>query len=219
MRTSIENCLQGFKISFARFWTEKKERGDNSVECALIVSNNDISTEFFTEMLYSASITQIVASSSCSEARRLLLERYYDMVIINAPLHDESGESLSRDIASKSESQVILVVNNEFFYEASVVCENDGVLTVSKPINKTLFWSALTLAKSAQRKIKRIQTENTELKQKIENIKIVDRAKLILISYMDMDEKEAHRYIEKRAMDLRATKRRIAEGIIKTYEG
>jgi response regulator NasT len=189
------------------------------VDSALIVSNQDISTAFFAEMLKSASIDQIVASSSCSEARRLLLERYYDIVIINAPLHDEPGESLSREIASKSESQVILVVQNEFFYEASVVCESDGVLTVSKPINKTVFWSTLMLAKSAQRKIRRIQTENLKLKQKIEDIKIVDRAKLILISYTEMDEKEAHRYIEKRAMDLRSTKRRIAEGIIKTYEG
>jgi len=188
------------------------------VDSALIVSNKDISTAFFMEMLNSASINQIVASSSCGEARRLLLERCFDLVIVNAPLHDESGENLSRYIAAKSASQVILVVNHEFFYEASVVCESDGVLTVSMPINKSVFWAALMLVKSAQRKIKRIQSENSELKRKIEDIKIVDRAKLILISYMDMDEKEAHRYIEKRAMDLRATKRRVAEDIIETYE-
>jgi len=197
----------------------KKERGDDSVERALIVSNKEIITDFFKEMLNSASINQIVTSSSCSEARRQLLEKYYDLVIINAPLHDESGESLSRDIASKSTSQVILVINNEFFYEASVVCEDDGVLTVSSPINKTLFWSALTLAKSTQRKMKQIQTENSKLRKKIEDIKTIDRAKLILISYTEMDENEAHRYIEKRAMDLRATKRKVAEDIIISYEG
>jgi AmiR/NasT family two-component response regulator len=33
-----------------------------------------------------------------------------------------------------------------------------------------------------------------------------------------MSEQEAHRYIEKQAMDLRLTKRMIAEGIIKIYE-
>jgi response regulator NasT len=32
-----------------------------------------------------------------------------------------------------------------------------------------------------------------------------------------MDEKKAHRYIEKRAMDLRVTKRAVAEGILKMY--
>jgi len=188
------------------------------MESALIVSNNKKSTEFFSEMLNAASINQIATSQSCSEARRLLLERDYDLVIVNAPLHDESGENLSRYIASKGASQVILAIKNEYFNEVSAVCESDGVLTVSKPINKTVFWSAISLAKSAQRKIKQIQTKYSQLQQKVEDIRIVDRAKLILISYMDMDEKEAHRYIEKRAMDLRTTKRGIAEGIIKTYE-
>jgi response regulator NasT len=139
-------------------------------------------------------------------------------VIVNAPLPDESGEGLSRYIASKSESQVILVVKSEFFDAISAVCEEDGVLTISRPVDKSIFWSALTLAKSAQNRIKRIQAENVQLKQKIEDIRIVDRAKYILISYMKMNEKEAHRYIEKQAMDLRSTKRAIAEGILKTYE-
>jgi response regulator NasT len=35
---------------------------------------------------------------------------------------------------------------------------------------------------------------------------------------MKMSEKEAHRYIEKEAMDMRMPKRAIAEGILKTYE-
>jgi response regulator NasT len=63
-----------------------------------------------------------------------------------------------------------------------------------------------------------MQTENEHLRQKIEDIRIVDRAKWILVSYMQMNEKEAHRYIEKQAMDLRTTKREVAEGLLKTYE-
>ena len=188
------------------------------MESALIISSTDKSAVFLSEILAAASIKQITALQSCGEARRLLLERDFDLVVVNAPLRDESGESLSRYIASKGASQVILIVKNEYFDAVSAVCEDDGVLTVSKPVNKAVFWSALTLAKSAHGRIKRIQIENAELKQKIEDIRIVDRAKWILISYMNMNEKEAHRYIEKQAMDLRTTKRAIAEGILKTYE-
>ncbi|MDR0322216.1 MAG: hypothetical protein LBI28_11990 [Treponema sp.] len=39
-----------------------------------------------------------------------------------------------------------------------------------------------------------------------------------MISYMNMNEQEAHWFIEKQAMDMRATKRTVAEGILKTYE-
>ena len=38
------------------------------------------------------------------------------------------------------------------------------------------------------------------------------------MTHMHMREPEAHRYIEKQAMDRRTTRRAIAEGILKTYE-
>ena len=51
-----------------------------------------------------------------------------------------------------------------------------------------------------------------------DDIRLIDRAKWILITRMGMSENEAHRYIEKQAMDLRVTRRAIAEGLLKTYD-
>ena len=188
------------------------------MESVLIVSSVEKGIGFFSEALNAAGINKITASLSCGEARRLLLERDFDLVIVNAPIRDESGESFCRDIALKNISQVMLVVKAEHFDAVSAACEDDGVLTISKPINKTVFWSALSLAKSARKRIKRMEAENNRLVQKIEDIRIIDRAKCILIACMGMDEKEAHRYIEKQAMDMRSTKQEIADGILKTYE-
>ena len=188
------------------------------MESALIVSCTEKSTSFFIEMLNAASCDQIVTLQSCGEARRRLLTRSFDLVIINAPLIDESGESLSRYISSTGVSQAILVVKSEFFDAVSAVCEDDGVLVVAKPVNKAVFWSALKLAQASGARIARMRDENSKLKQKIEDIRLIDRAKCILISYLNMSEQDAHRYIEKQAMDMRLSKRVIAEGILKTYE-
>lgn len=188
------------------------------MDSALIVSSFEKGTAFFSEILVSASIGHIVTLQTGGEARRLLMERDFDLVVINAPLHDEAGENLSQYIASRGVSQVILVVKSEYFEEVSRLTEEYGVLTVAKPINRTLFWSALKLAKASALRLKRMQSENSKLKQKIEDIRIVDRAKCILISYLSMSEQEAHRYIEKQAMDMRTTRRAVAEGILKTYE-
>jgi response regulator NasT len=78
--------------------------------------------------------------------------------------------------------------------------------------------SALSLARSVYNKLRKVQREKDQLRKKIEDIRIVDRAKCILISLFNMSEKEAHKYIEKQAMDMRITKRAVAERIIKTYE-
>jgi response regulator NasT len=185
-----------------------------ALESALIVSRTEKGVAFFAEALRAARIHPISAATSAGEARRLLLKRDYDLVIINTLLRDESGERLSCDIASKGVSQVILVVKNEYFDAVSAVCENDGVLTIAKPVNKTVFWSVLMLAKSAHNQLRRVQEENLRLRQKIEDIRVVDRAKSLLIS-QGMREQEAHRYIEKQAMDKRCTKRAIAEEILK----
>ena len=188
------------------------------MDSALIVSCSEKSVAFFSEMLNAASMHQIVTLETCGEARRLLLEREFDLVVINAPLRDESGETLSRHIASKGTSQVILVVKNEYFEEVSALTEEYGVLTIAKPISRTLFWSALKFAKSACTRLKSMQAENNALKQRIEDIRMIDRAKCILVSYLAMSEQEAHRYLEKQAMDMRITKRAVAEGILKTYD-
>jgi AmiR/NasT family two-component response regulator len=193
-------------------------KGKAVMENVMIVSSSDKGVLYISEMLNSALVCIITAVRSGSEARRMLLERDFDLVIINAPLRDETGESLALHVASKEFTQVILLVKREFFEVMSAVCENEGILTISKPVNKYIFMSALSLARSAYNKLRKVHHENDQLRKKIEDIRIVDRAKCILISLFNMSEKEAHRYIEKQAMDMRITKRAVAERIIKTYE-
>jgi len=187
------------------------------MESALIVSSTKKEEAFFIQVLNDASITHITSLESAGGARTLLLDQDFNLVIVDAPLPDESGEKLSRYIASKDLAQVILVVKAEHFDEISALCEDDGVLTISKPLEAAVFRTALSLIKSTTSRIKRIQAENAQLKQKIEDIRIIDRAKCLLISYLNLSEQESHRFIEKQAMDLRSSRRAVAEGILKTY--
>ena len=53
--------------------------------------------------------------------------------------------------------------------------------------------------------------------EKMQEIRIVNRAKWFLITELKMTETDAHRYIEKQAMDRCVSKKEIAEEIIKTY--
>ena len=51
----------------------------------------------------------------------------------------------------------------------------------------------------------------------VETVTSVSKAKWLLISELHMSESDAHRYIEKQAMDRCISKRIVAEEIIKTY--
>jgi response regulator NasT len=184
------------------------------IESALIVSRSEKGTAFFIEFLRVASVAQISAVTSCSEARQLMLDRDFDLAIVNAPLRDETGEDFSRQVASDGRAQVILVVKYEHYNQVAAVSSSAGVMTISKPIDNNLLWSTLNLADAAQAQVRRMQAENSVLQQKIEDIRIIDRAKILLIAQFSMSESEAHRFIEKQAMDMRTTRRAIAERII-----
>ena len=164
---------------------------------------------FFTEVLSQNSYGEIVTVTNGGEARRLLVERDFDLCIINAPLIDEFGDEFAKDIVSNGIGQVILVVRTDIY---------DEVSTIAKPMNRTIFWSALKIANATYNKMCRLKKENNKLLQKIEDIRMIDRAKCILIQYLNMTEAEAHRYIEKQAMDMRSTRKVVAEGILRTYE-
>ncbi len=174
------------------------------MKSALIVTDTQKSAAFIAEFLSAHFFTDISFARSGGEARRTLLERDFDLVVINAPLRDETGENLARRTALKEIGQVILLVKSEVYEMVAPSCENDGVLTVAKPLSRDAFRQALSLARSAGARLAKARTENESLKQKIETIRLVDRAKHILIASCGMSEQEAHRYIEKRAMDLRA---------------
>ena len=62
------------------------------------------------------------------------------------------------------------------------------------------------------------ENENTRLQKQIDDIRLVDRAKCVLIQYSDFTEQQAHRYIEKKAMDQRVSRREVAEDILRIYE-
>jgi len=114
--------------------------------------------------------------------------------------------------------QVLLLVKGELADEITAKVEDYGVFVVAKPINRQVFWSTIKLITAFNKRMMGLQNENVVLQKKIEDIRFIDRAKCVLIEYLKMTEAEAHRFIEKQAMDMRVTKREVAISSLKTYE-
>lgn len=75
--------------------------------------------------------------------------------------------------------------------EVTAIVEDAGVLVVPKPIVKQVFFQSLKLANSMRRRLLSLRSENSKLQRKIEEIKLVDRAKWALIQYLHMNEQQA----------------------------
>ncbi len=184
---------------------------------ALIVCDNEKGTAFYKSFLKENGYLDMVAVTSGAMAKRAMLDYDFDICIINGPIGGTSGEELSIDIAEKNICQVILFVKAERLDEITAQVEDYGVITVGKPINKQLFWQALKLAKVAQRRLNMAHKENVKLEKKLEDMKIISRAKILLMVTENISEADAHKYIEKQAMDRRLTKVEVANEIISQY--
>lgn len=157
-------------------------------------------------------------AGSVSEARRRLFEAEYDLVLINSPLPDDFGVRLATGICSGSGAGVLLFVKAALYEDVCSKVTDYGVLTISKPSSAQIIRQSLRVLCATRERLRMMEQRQATVEDKIEEIRLVNRAKWLLIERLGMSEAEAHRYIEKQAMDQRLSKRELASNLIKTYE-
>lgn len=161
----------------------------------------------------------VVQLGSGAAARRKIAEGECEMLLVNTPLPDEFGDELARFAQQKTATSAILIVKSEMADEIAAKVEDDGIMVLAKPVSKTLFFQAVKLASITRRQLLHMQKENEKLQNRIEELRLVDRAKCALIQYRGLTEMQAHKLIEKEAMDSRQPRKEIAKEILRTFEG
>ncbi|MCH5198289.1 MAG: ANTAR domain-containing protein [Oscillospiraceae bacterium] len=187
------------------------------VYSVLIVSSAESFNSAIFSLLSKSKYNPVRFASSISEAKRVYTERSFDFVIINSPLPDDIGTRFAIDTCNSKGSVVLLMVRNELHEEIHDKIAEHGVFTLPLPTSKTTILTALSWMSSAREWQRKTEKKTLSIEEKMEEIRLVNRAKWLLISELKLDEQGAHRYIEKQAMDRCISKRSVAEEIIKTY--
>ncbi|MBP3243028.1 MAG: ANTAR domain-containing protein [Ruminococcus sp.] len=174
---------------------------------AMIVSSPGETAASAESVLHSLGFTRVTVIGSASQARRLIKsESPPELVIINSPLPDEFGIDLAETAAE--EAAVILLA------PAGTQAPAD-VIMVQKPVDIRLLSEAVSLAAEEGSSLTH---EDSSLLSRTDEIRLINRAKSVLMKYLKFTEPQAHRYIEKQAMNNRQTRREAAQKIIDTYE-
>ena len=156
-------------------------------------------------------------SHSASDARCKLLENQYDFVIVNAPLRDEFGSRLCIDVSRNNGTIAAIFAANDTYDEIYAKVAVHGVFVLHKPTSKTLVSQAVSLMVCARERLRSLEKKVGNTESKLDEIRIVNKAKWLLIDQEGLSEADAHKYIEKSAMDSGITKRLAAQMIIDKY--
>lgn len=187
------------------------------VYSVLIVSCSESFNQGIASLLSESDYNPVQFAKDISAAKRACLERSFDIVVINLPLPDESGMRFAIDICSDRETVAMILVKSELYAELYQKASESGIFILSKPISRAMVLQAFGWLISARERLRRFEKKTLSIEEKMEEIRIVNRAKWLLISELKIDEPAAHRYIEKSAMDRCISKAEVAKEIIKTY--
>lgn len=187
------------------------------VYSVLVVSSNSRFNDAIISLLPYSEYYPVCFVSNIAAARREILARTYDFIIINAPLPDDVGTRFAIDICARTESVVLLLLKSDSYEQINSRVQPYGVFTLPVPTPMQTLKQGLKWMAAARERMRKMAKKALTIEEKMEEIRQVNRAKWILIEQLKMTEEEAHHHIEKQAMDRCCSKKEIALGIIKTY--
>ena len=184
----------------------------------LIVSESAKGRDFFESLILKYGEHEIFTADDSTRAKEILQLYDPELVIVNAPHADGKTGRLAAHAAQNFSCGIMMVMGNEVDERDVIRMEKLGALVIRTPVSQKFFYRAFRLALACRMRIAQFQKEKVKLERRIEDIGVVSRAKCILIEVLGMTEAQAHRYIERQAMDLRMTRRQVAEKLLETYE-
>ena len=183
----------------------------------LVVSAAEKFSETMLTLLPSSDYYPVRFVTNIAAAKRAFLEQQYDFVIINTPLPDEFGTRFAAQACAGNGTVALVLVKADVYEENYAKLVTDGIFTLAKPTSAQMMAQALRWMAAARERLRRLENKATSIEEKMGEIRLVNRAKWLLIENLQMSEGDAHRYIEKQAMDRCTSRKEIALGIIKTY--
>ena len=183
----------------------------------LLVSHGEKNQAIFKQLLIEQEFTELYMAPSSTQARELLRQHEFQLVVIVTPLPEEYGCEVAKT-AAHTTAGVMLVVKAEFEKELAEKLGPEGIFVFTPGMGKRFFCHAAAVLLALHYRLAQTMPKQAKLEKTIEDIRLVDRAKCLLIQYNGFTEQEAHHYIEKEAMNRRITRREMAEEILESYD-
>lgn len=178
----------------------------------LVCAGAEKACEMFREMLDNA-VYDITTATTVSAIREHDLE-IFSVIFFSLPLADESGIKLIDELAADSSPPVCVIVRPDIPESAMNRLIKDNAYILKRPVSRSNLQLAAELISSFYGKSAGMRARINELERKNDEMKLMSRAKLLLIEKKGITENDAHRYILHRAMNRQMSIDEVCKEII-----
>jgi two-component system, response regulator PdtaR len=169
------------------------------------------------ELLEEASTYKVVAEAKDgNEAIQAINDHKPDIVFMDIRMPNKDGIQAAKEVQGLLKKRVPIIMltaysQPELYEEASKA----GVFAyLTKPLRKADIAPAIEVAMARALEMYELQDEISDLHEKIEIRKLVEKAKGVLMKKYGIDEATAYRRVQKTAMDQRLGLKEVAESIL-----
>ncbi|WP_438827367.1 ANTAR domain-containing response regulator [Streptomyces otsuchiensis] len=170
------------------------------------------------EMLEEEGYTVVGEAGDGQRAVELAREHRPDLVILDVKMPVMDGISAAEKIAEEQLAPVLMLTA---FSQRDLVerARDAGAMAyLVKPFSKTDVVPAIEIAVSRFHELRTLSQEVTDLAERLETRKLVDRAKSVLQTQYGLTEPAAFRWVQKTSMDRRLSMRQVAEAVLEDAE-
>jgi response regulator NasT len=195
--------------------TNTDKAGDGLARTRVVVAEDEALIRLdLVEMLTEEGYEVVGQAGDGEAAVALTTELRPDLVVMDVKMPKLDGISAAEQIALQRIAPVVMLTA---FSQRELVdrARQAGAMAyVVKPFGKADLIPAIEIARARFTEIRAVEDEVSDLTERLESRKAVDRAKGLLQTGLGLSEPDAFRWIQKTAMDLRKSMREVAEGVI-----
>jgi response regulator NasT len=164
------------------------------------------------EMLTEAGYTVVAQATNGVEAIALAHEHKPDLAILDVKMPEMDGITAAASIIEIAPVLMLTAFSQRELVERA---RDAGAMAyVVKPFSISDLVPAIEIAISRHAQLKALQAEVTDLHERLETRKVIDRAKGILMQALALSEPEAFSWIQRAAMDRRISMKEVAQAVI-----
>lgn len=137
-----------------------------------------------------------------------------DILLINFDMPDMTGLEAARIVGDENLCSIILLLTSEQREYCIGLIEDYDITMFQKPVSRVALLSTIDAVTQSRFRMRKLNQELFTLKKGMEDRKLIERAKGILMRKKSISEAEAYRRIQKMSMDSRVSMKDIAKRII-----
>ncbi len=184
-----------------------------------IVDDNVSELKLIKAMAEEAGLNVIATGANGAEAIEICKAKAPELIIMDYKMPVKDGIEAAIEISKSCPTAVVLLTAYDDEKTIHAAAEAGIMAYLVKPVKQEQILPAVEVAFSRFKEFEALRKENAVLKDAIEAMKIIEKAKGLLMEKEGLNENEAFVRIRKISMDRRKTMKDVAEFLILALEG